>query len=91
MKELAKLLITSHQDLYPNFASPAEIALIIPVTNADSERAFSTQNRQKSKLRNRLSNAIIDHLMWIETNGPPELDDFVDECVLKWQQARRGR
>lgn len=91
LKELAKLLITSHQDLYPNFASLSQIALIIPVTNADSERAFSTQNREKSKLRNRLSHATIDHLMRIETNGPPELDDFVDECVLKWQQARRGR
>lgn len=91
LKEMSKLLMTEHQDLYPNFARLAAIALVIPVTNADCERAFSTQNRQKTKLRNRLSNATIEHLTRIEANGPPQLDDFAATCVHRWQQACRGR
>lgn len=68
---MSKLLITEHQDLYPNFARLAAVALVIPVMNADCERAFSTQNRQKTKLQNWLSNATLEHLICIETNGPP--------------------
>ena len=91
LKEMSKLLMTEHQDLYPNFARLAAKALVIPVTNADCERAFSTQNQQKIKLRNRLSNATIEHLTRIEANGPPQLDDFSATYVHRWQQACRGR
>lgn len=38
----SKLLINEHQDLYPNFARLAAVALGIPVTNADCEGVFST-------------------------------------------------
>lgn len=41
-KKISKLLINEHQDLYPNFARLAAVALGIPVTNADCEGAFST-------------------------------------------------
>ena len=91
LKEMSKLRMTEHQDLYPNFARLAAIALVIPVANADCERAFSTQHRQKTKLRNRLSNATIEDLTRIEANGPPQLDAFTATCVHRWQQACRGR
>lgn len=91
LQEMSKLLITEHQDLYPNFARFAAIALVIQVTNADCERAFSTQNGQKTKLRNRLSNATIEHLSCIEANGSPQLVDFAATCAHRWQQACRGR
>ncbi|XP_073243918.1 uncharacterized protein C17orf113-like [Porites lutea] len=91
LKEMSKLLMTEHQDLYPNFARLAAIALVIPVTNADCERAFSTQNRQKTKLLNRLSDATIEHLTCIEANGPSQLDDFAATYVHRRQQACRGR
>ena len=91
LREMSKLLIVEHQDLYPNFAKLALVALIIPVTNADSERAFCTQNRQKNKLRNRLGHSTVDQLMRIEANGRPDMDGLVDGCVKQWQEARRGR
>ena len=91
LQEMSKLLITEHQDLYPNFVRLAAIALVVPVTNADCERAFRTKNRQKTKLRNRLSHATIEQLTCIEANGPPQLDEFADTCVQRWRQAHRGR
>ena len=89
LQEMSKLLITEHQDLYPNFARLAAVALVIPVTNA--EKAFSIQNEQKTKLQNRLNNTTIEHLTRIEANGPSQRDDFAATCVHRWQKACRGR
>ena len=48
--------------LYPSIAKVASIALTIPVSTASCERGFSTMNRIKTTLRNRLASDSMDKL-----------------------------
>ena len=51
--------------LFPNLSKLCNIAALIPVSTAECERAFSTMNRIKTELRNRLKTTTLDSLMSI--------------------------
>ena len=52
LHQIQQLLVgnTTLKSLYPNLSTLASIALILPVTTADCERAFSTMKRVKTEL-----------------------------------------
>ena len=78
---LWQLLITKHKDEIPNLAKLANICLLLPVSTACCERGFSTLNRTKTKLRNRLKTETLDTLMRIDLEGPP-IENFNFAAVL---------
>jgi len=55
---------------YPEVFKLAEIALVLPVSTAQAERAFSTQNLIKTRQRNSLGEGHLADLMRISLNGP---------------------
>ena len=62
------MLLRNYSDMYPQMALLISIALIVPVSSAPCERGFSTTNRIKTKLHNRLQTSTIDTLL---IEGPP--------------------
>ena len=73
MRQMTSLLSTdtSLQDMYPNLSKLASIAALVPVSTAECERSFSTMNRVKTKLRNRMRTSTLDSLIRISMGGPP--------------------
>src|SRR5581483_7494003 len=57
-------------DNYPNISLLVQIALIIPLSNANVERVFSQQNLIHTKLRNKLSVENLNCHLMILINGP---------------------
>ena len=49
------LILQNHKDIFLAFYTLGTVALSIPVSSVPCEQSFSTQNRIKSKLHNRLS------------------------------------
>jgi len=58
-------IIQDHSSDAPNYAAVCKLLLCIPVTSIECERTFSTQNRIKNKLRNRLGEERVDVLIKI--------------------------
>ena len=84
-------LSKTYQTLYPLLSKFAQIALALPVSNADSERGFSGMNRVKTQLRNRLTVSSLDTLLRISIEGPDisQFDFF--SAVTKWSSLRHRR
>ena len=64
--------LTTVQDIgaqFPDFATLAMIALVIPVSSVPCERGFSTQNQIKTEARNRLSEDRVARLMTLNIHG----------------------
>ncbi|KAF3841518.1 hypothetical protein F7725_007380, partial [Dissostichus mawsoni] len=60
--------------LYPSLSKLAAIGLTIPVSSVNCERDFSTLNRVKTDLRNRLQGEHLATCMRLSINGPPTRD-----------------
>ena len=91
--KVMKLLVANQTlgSLYPNLCKLAQICLILPVSTADCERAFSTMKRVKTPLRNRLNTKILDALLRIRIEGP-DMSDFDFELALNnWAKLRNRR
>jgi len=58
------------QTLYPLPSKHAQIALVLPMSNADSERGSTCMNRVKTDLCNRLTVSSWDTLLQISIEGP---------------------
>ena len=92
-KEVLKILVAGRtiSHIYPQLRKQAAIALILPVSTAECERAFSTMKRVKTALRNRLITANLDHLMRISINGPTIQNfDFL-KAATSWGNQRQRR
>lgn len=85
MKEMLKTLVADRTiaHLYPQLRKLAEIALL-PISTAECERAFSTMNRIKTNLHNRLITLNLDHLMQISINGPCLQEYDFDRAATSW-------
>ena len=59
----------SHED-DEEVSTMLAIAITLPASTAGCERGFSTQNRLKTKLRNRLLEGKLDILMRLSIEGP---------------------
>ena len=63
-------------------------ALAIPITSADCERGFSTQNRIKRAHRSTVGIDRLNVLMRISMEGPPiDRFDFVQALAI-WRQKK---
>ena len=81
----------SFSSLYPTLSQLASITLTLPLSTADCERGFSTMNRIKTDLRNRLKTTILDMLIGSSTEGP-SLDSFdFDAALSMWAQKTNRR
>ena len=74
MEEFGTVMLSSHQDAFPQLALLLAIGFVIPVTNAGCERGLSCQDRIVTKPHNRLLEEKIDSLMRISLEG--EIFDF---------------
>ena len=66
----ARFFERDHATTFPHHAVLISVAVTLPVTNAGCERGFSTQNRLKTKLCNRLLEGKLDILMRLSIEGP---------------------
>ena len=70
-KPLPHVLTTlCYQTLFPDFATMANLLLVSPVASVPCERAFSTQNFIKTRLRSCLTPNVLDSLMRVRLEGP---------------------
>ena len=93
MKDVLKMLVADKtiSHLYPQLRKLAAIAIVLPVSTAECERAFSTMKRIKTALRNRLITPNLDHLMQISIDGPNHDDfDFI-KAATSWGNQRQRR
>ena len=75
-----------HSSMFPNLFRLAEIAVCLPVTTASVERSFSHMKMIKTKLRNRLNESSLHHLMMIAIEGPDKLrDKDLEEIMEMWK------
>ena len=93
MRQMTSLLSTdtSLQDMYPNLSKVASIAALVPVSTAECERSFSTMNRVKTKLRNRMSTSTLDSLIRISMEGPPLSQFNFERAADIWGTLRNRR
>ena len=84
---LWELLYTKYRETFPNLFKLVSAAFAIPVTSADCERGFSTQNRIKRAHRSSLGAKQLDVLMRISIQGPPiEQFDF-GKALSIWRKS----
>ena len=76
-----QLLNTKQADGIPNLSKLTNICLLLPVSTAGCECGFSTLNRTKTKLRNRLKPETLDMPMRIDLEGPP-IENFEFAAAL---------
>lgn len=76
-KEVVNIFIEKYAELFPSTTVMLEIILVVPITSASTERSFSTQNRIKTKYRNRIKDKVLSILIRIsESNLSIENFDF---------------
>ena len=76
--------------MFPNLHTIATISLSIPVATASVERSFSQMKLIKTRLRSRLKDTSLSHVMKIAIESPNELTDSdFDEIVEVWNRKNR--
>ncbi|XP_036975521.1 zinc finger protein 862-like isoform X3 [Acanthopagrus latus] len=76
--------------IYPLLSRLAAIALVIPVSSVNCERDFSTMNRVKSDLRNRLQEEHLAACLRVSINGPcPEEFNYQRALELFFSKPRK--
>lgn len=81
--------------LFPLLSSIAEAILTLPISNAWPERGASSIKRVKTRLRSRLSNKMLESLLYISINGPDvcteECEQMIREASKLWLSERKRR
>ena len=85
----AMLLSNAYDGIFPQVYIFAQILLTLPVGTATVERSFSQMKLIKNRLRNRLSDNNLAHLMKIAIEGPElrivnfaEILDIETGCLI---------
>ena len=76
IKEYFQSLSSAQRDLFDQVCSVAKLVLVMPATNATSERSFSALRRVKSYLRNSMSQQRLNNLMLLHVHKV--LTDSID-------------
>ena len=71
---------------FPNLASLARLAVVLPVTPATVERSFSDMKLIKTRLRSRLGEETLNHTMRISIEGPDKLNS--DSIIQYWKEKK---
>ena len=89
---LLKKLATNSMlvEMFPHLSDLAKVSLSIPVVSVSVERSFSRMKMIKTRLRNRLGEQNLAHLMRIAIETPEKLpDDIVESVVDIWNRKPR--
>ena len=70
------------QAMFPNRNTLANICLTIPVATASVKRSFSQMKMIKTRLRNRMGEKSLSHLMKISIESPEKLSDSDLETIV---------
>ena len=82
---------SSFSTLYPTLSYLASITIILPISTADCERAFSTLKRVETDARNRLKTETLDKLIRLSTEGPSMTEFDFDKAATLWSsQSNRS-
>ena len=74
---------------FPNLASLARLAVVLPVTTATVERSFSDMKLIKTRLRSRLGEETLNHTMRISIEGPDKLNsEDLDSIIQYWKEKK---
>ena len=81
---------------FPYLFCLMQIAAIIPMTSVAPERGFSAMNQVKSKLRNRISDFLLDCLLRLKTSKytlsvAAFRETFVTKAVQRFQRMKKRR
>ena len=76
---------------FPNISKLLARAVVLPASSASVERVFSTMNRIKTPLRNRLKSSTQDALIQISMTGPSILHFDPLPAALKWKSQGNRR
>ena len=77
-------LLRDHPARFQNILVLVELMLTLSPSTAECERQFSSMNRIKSALRNRLSNDSLHALMKTNCDGPSDDEFDPGEALTKW-------
>ena len=75
---------------FQNILVLVDLMLTLSPSTAECERQFSSMNRVKTALRNRLSNDSLQALMKINCDGPSADDFDPEEAITKWLTSGPG-
>ena len=76
---------TTYFQIFPDLTKVAEIALALPVSNAWPERGACKLKLMKTRLRNRLSNKMLNYLMQVSINGKQfDQELIITNAVKHW-------
>ena len=92
MQEILDKMNKSHTyvGIFPETGKLLNITMALPVGTATVERSFSQMKLIKTRLRSRLSDSNLEHLMKISIEGPPLTDvDFNATLDIFKQKNRR--
>ena len=91
LQELAENVLSndSTKELFPLVAQLMLHALVLPVSTTDCERCFSTMNRVKTELRNRMNTTTLDRLLRVRIEGPEDFPHI--EAATRWSRAKKRR
>ncbi|XP_071122736.1 zinc finger protein 862-like [Mytilus edulis] len=88
---LQKIVQAAH--FYPKLSCIADAILATPVSNAWPERGASCVKRVKTRLRSRISNDMLQALMYVSINGerPGEASTTIKNSVDNWIKQKKRR
>lgn len=91
LQELAEKVLSndSTREVSPLMAQLMVHALVLPVSTTDCERCFSTMNRVKTELRNRMNTTTLDRLLRVRIEGPEDFPHI--EAATRWSRAKKHR
>ena len=79
----------AYTGIFPEIFKLLNIILVLPVGTASVERSFSSMKQIKTRLRNRLNNANLAHLMRIAIEGPELSSVNFDEVLEVFKENNR--
>jgi len=84
---------SAYGPVYPKLLHIADVCLSTPVSNAWPERGASALKRLKTRLRNPMKNNMLQALLQIVINGPPESEcsGVVLGAVKRWKETKKRR
>ena len=94
LQELAREVLSTESltHLFPLVSKLMVHALVLPVSTSDRERCFSTMNRVKTDLRNRMNTQTLDTLLQVRLEAPEDQSKFdFKEAVHRWGRAKNRR
>eukprot|EP00898_Chlorokybus_atmophyticus_P002886 jgi/Chlat1/3599/Chrsp234S03583 len=89
LSETIRVLTSTQQymELYPNMTKLGQLALVLPVSTAWSERGFQKSLVIKDRLKQHCSIRVLDDLLRISLNGPQLEDMDLMEAYALWKSG----